>query len=112
MGSPPVQEELIDLFVAHESAKQLQADLEVAEDEMDVLISFHTSMTDQLHNSFAVLEVVGLGVLHEAFVWKYSDDSLLIVGWKSHDEIAIGVLPPGTPFTPTAYSDGKAHTIH
>ena len=112
MGSPPVQKELIDQFVAHDAAKQLQAALEVAEDEMDVLILFHKAMAVQLHNSYAILEVVGLGVLHETFVWKFHDDSLLIVGWKAEDEIAIGVLPPGTPFTPTAYFDNTAHTIH
>jgi len=112
MGSPPEQKELIDQFVAHDSAKQLQAALNTAEDDIEVLVAFHNAMADQLHNSFAILEVVGLGILHETFVWKFSDDSLLIVGWKHEDEIAIGVLPPGTPFTATAYFGGSAHTIH
>jgi hypothetical protein len=40
------------------------------------------------------------------------DESLLVVGWQEDDTVAIGVLPPGSQFTPVPYYDGEVVTLH
>ena len=110
-------DELIPEFKARKLAIELNAQLEACEDESEVpaiLLAFRAAMALVCikQDSYAYLEVVGLGALREAFVWWADDNSILLVGWKTPSELAVGVLGPESTFTPTAYEGGKGHTLH
>lgn len=99
-------------YIAHEVANQLRDALESDDDGNEVLVEFHSEMSEYQQDSFAHLQVVGYGVLHEAFVWWMADHSILLMGWESEEELVVGVLPPESCFTPAAYNDGKFLTLH
>ena len=101
-----------NLTMAHHVANQLQEALEADDDEMDVLSSFHSDMSAYRQDSYAHLEIAGIGIFHETFVWWMSDNSIVLVGWKADDEVVIGVLPPDTDFRPAIFQDGEMKTLH
>jgi hypothetical protein len=107
-------EEQLDLYArfdAHDSAEDLQARL-LEDDEMCALTEFYNSMEKFKCEAYVALEIVGIGILREVFVWEMPDTSVLVVGWKSEDEIAVGVLAPGATFTPVPYANGQIQTLH
>jgi hypothetical protein len=106
------QIELLESYTAQEIAKRLQDALDTDTDDVGVLTAFHEAMRIFPTTSYAALQIVGMGVLHEVFVWKMEDKSSLIVGWISDEEIAVGILPPEAVFTPVPYADGKQQTLH
>lgn len=111
------QLELLPEFKAHEYAVELSDQLSSCDDEDDVpglLNTFYSVMRGlaKKSDSYAYLDVVGLGALREAFVFWVEDDSILLVGWLTPCELSIGVLPPTSQFIATAYEGGRGHTIH
>lgn len=104
---------LTEEFDAYTFARKLQDTLETSdEDEVALLTAFHASMAGYPVKSYQQVHIVGRGLLHEVFLWCMPDESFLVVGWASEDEVIVGVLPPGSEFKPLPFADGKIQTIH
>jgi len=56
-----VPKNLTETYAAHAVAAQLQDTLEADDYERDVLIAFHSVMSEYKQDSYAHLEVVGVG---------------------------------------------------
>ncbi len=107
-----VRPENYETWAAHGVARQLIDALECDDEVLNVLSEFYAEMSAHKHESYTHLDVVGVGVLHEVFVWWMDDDSILVVGWESEEEVAVGVLPPDAQFTALPFYEGKVTTVH
>lgn len=97
---------------ASQIANDLEESLECAEDSLAVLTEFHERMANRRQDSFAVLEIAGLGPISETFAWWMDDQSILFVGWKDDETVMIGVLAAGSVFTPVPFYDGMVRSLH
>lgn len=110
------QIELFGDFDAHKLGAELSEQIEEADDILPVLGKFFAEMKGNpgcvRDDSYAFLQVVGLGTLSECFVWWMQDGSALFVGWKDAERIAIGVVPPDAEFAPLPYDPKGIPTLH
>ncbi len=111
-------------YIAHQYAEMLSKAVakhstDNVADEQAVFAVLHVFIhTMQMRGfelrSYARLEVMGVGVLLDAFTWRMPDDSVLVFGWLHHDEdsLCLGVLAPGADFAKTHYEAGVPVTLH
>lgn len=111
-----MQTELYDSYEAFRIAdhfRKLVADASTLE-LWEHVNNLHDQMKEEAiqSDSFKLLEVVGMGVLYDAFIWQMQDKSWLVVGFNSPDNVTdliVGVLPPDTKFSPIPLPGGRSH---
>lgn len=110
------QQSLIPEFDAHVAAAKLGQSLTLIEDPEVAFATFTAAMDEsgmcRKVEAFDYLEIVGFGLIDNCLVWTMRDGSSMIAGWKSDQEIAVGVLPPGVNLEPILMTHRSTTTIH